>query len=146
MDMFEEAVAEYLTHEGKIFVCPQFRGEGFVADFVAFNFEDNPMQVEIVEVNSETAQPHGLVRKLQWYQENKKQTMDSLRNRLPELNGLGFRMETPLVIRVFIQQRHVFWFREHLNGRQNVIIKINSLDKVFQALLDWQKRTLANEG
>jgi hypothetical protein len=137
-------VLEYLTHEGKIFVCPQFGGEGFDADFVALNFEDNPVRVEIVEVNSEAYKPNGLVKRLKWYQENGKRIMNSLMNQLPELKGLGVTESTPLVMRVFIQRRYVGWFGEHLNGLQNV--HINSLDTVFESLLDWRKRRLASEG
>jgi len=144
MDVFEDAVLEFLTHEGKVFVCPQFRGEGFDPDFVALNFEERPMRVEIVEVNSETYRPSGLINKLQWYRENEAPIVNLLVTRLSELKGLGLTERTPLILRVFIQRKHVGWLGEHLNGVKNV--RINSLDHVFETLLDWQKRKLASEG
>jgi hypothetical protein len=147
MDIYEEAVLEYLTHEGKMFVCPQLRleGEGIKVnpDFVALNFEDNPVQVEIVEV-SEAYKLGNLVKKLRWYQENEKKIMKLLMNYLSALKGLGLTGSTPLVIRVFIQPEQVGKFRKRLNGLQNV--QINSLDTVLKALLDWTKRTLSSEG
>ena len=144
MDICEEAVLEFLTHEGKVFVCAQFRGEGFDADFVALNFEERPMRVEIVEVKAESNRPSNLIKTLKWYRENEGPIMNSLITRLSELKGLGLTEQTPLILRVFIFRRHVRWFAEHLNGLQNV--KINSLDHVFETLLDWQKRKLVSEG
>jgi hypothetical protein len=105
------------------------------------NVEDNLVQVEIVEVNSEVYKPHSLVKKLKWY--HQKEIMNSLVNHLPELKGSCLTETTPLVVRVFIQRRHRGWFREQLNGIDNV--KINSLETVFESHLDWQKRTLASE-
>jgi len=145
----EEAVLEYLTHEGKIFVCPQFGLEGYkkyYPDFVALNFEVNPPQLEIIEVNG-GAYPRALwdlAKKVTKYREDEKQIMNFLNNRLSELKGLDLTGNTPLLIRVFIQRGKVAEFRKHLNGLQNV--QINSLDTVFEALLDWHNRTLASEG
>jgi hypothetical protein len=141
MDIFEAAVLEYLTHEGKVFVCPQFRGEGYFADFVAINLEDDALGLEIIEVNSGAYKPNSLIKKLKWYQENEKRITDSLMNRLPQLKGLI--ENKPITIRVFIQHNFVPCFGELKDGLENV--KVHSLEKVFETLLDWRQRTLASE-
>ena len=52
MDMFEELVLGHLTHNGTVFVCPQFSVDGgwSVPDFVALDFEERAVMV--VEVSA----------------------------------------------------------------------------------------------
>ncbi len=143
MDIHEEAVLNYLTHGGKIFVCPEFQieKEGFVPDFLALNFEENPTRLEIIEVSSAN-EPSELVGKVKRYQGNEKQVMSQLVAHLPELRKLGITESTPLFIRVFIKREKINGFRNQLNDR----ILINSLDGVFETLLDFRKRKLDSEG
>lgn len=141
MDICEEAVLEYLTHEGKIFVCPQFRGEDFVPDFVALNLEVNPAQVEVIEVNGSN-EPWSLLSKINWYRRNDQQVVRQIVNRLSGLKSSCLAEDMPLVIRVFIKREKTGEFRKRLNDN----LVINSLDTVFEAHLDWRKRTLESEG
>ena len=71
MDVFEELTMWHLTHNGKVFVCPQFSidGDWSVPDFVALDFEKH--RVMVVEA-SVAASPRGLFDKVknrdnQWF-------------------------------------------------------------------------------
>lgn len=50
MNIPEEAILEYLTHDGDAFVCPQFRAPGGNPDLVGLHFTKH--QVELVEVST----------------------------------------------------------------------------------------------
>jgi Holliday junction resolvase-like predicted endonuclease len=128
MNLLEEAVLEYLTHDGDVFLCPQYRARGGNPDFVALNFTKH--QIEVVEVSG-AYNLKRLVSKVKegdWVQEvvqqlKKKRVIDD--NWKP-------------VLRVFVAAAYKEEFCKKIGSPSGVIVE--TIDDVFACLLDWRKR------
>jgi predicted RNA binding protein with dsRBD fold (UPF0201 family) len=126
VNLAEEAVLEYLTHDGDVFVCPQYRAPGGNPDFVALDFIKH--QVTVVEVS--TAYGLGNLRdKLK-----RKDWIDSVRQELKKKGVIddGWR----LIVRVFVAAA----YKSQLENDKAEDLEIETIDHVFECLLDWQKK------
>jgi hypothetical protein len=126
MNLLEEAVLEYLTHEGDLFVCPQYRATGGNPDFVALNFTQH--RVEVVEVSSAY-------------------TLTRLNNKLKEtawVDAVYQKLKTTqviddswrLVLRVFVTAAYKPQIKEKDCPHK---LEVETIDDVFKRLLDWEK-------
>jgi hypothetical protein len=128
MNLFEEAVLEYLTHEGDVFLCPQYPASGAKPDFVALNFAKP--QVEVVEVCG-AYDLNDLAAKLNnrgWVEK----LVAELRNK-KVIDG-----NWKLILRVFVAKAYRDNFCKKIGSPRDAIVE--TIDDVFASLLDWQKQ------
>jgi hypothetical protein len=129
MDIFEEAVMEYLTHDGDVFVCPQYRANGANPDFVALNFTKH--QIEVVEVNGGQEPQQSLAPKV-----NDRKWVNNLVAQLREKKVIDGSWKR--ILRVFIIKAKKEQFCKKIVSPHDVLVE--TIDDVFACLLDWQKR------
>jgi hypothetical protein len=126
MNLLEEAVLEYVTHKGDVFVCPQYEAPGGKPDFVALNFTKH--QVEVIEVKG-AYNLAGLRRKLQqtaW--------VDAVVKELKETKAIDGNWK--LVLRAFVAAA----YKKQLEGKKYPHeTEVETVDRVFECLLDWRK-------
>jgi len=128
MNLCEEAVLEYLTHEGDVFVCPQYRAEGGNPDFVAMNFTKH--QIEVVEVSG-AQNLDKLATKV-----NDRKWVEKLIAQLRDKKVIDGSWKP--ILRVFVAEAYRVKFCKKIVSPHDVVVE--TIDDVFACLLDWQKR------
>jgi hypothetical protein len=130
MDVFEEAVMQYLTHEGDVFLCAQYPIGKKKPDFVALNFAKPKHRVEVVEVSS-AIDLSRLATKL-----NNRDWFKKLIQQLREKRVIDGDWE--VILRVFVIKAHKDNLCKKIGSPPDVIVE--TIDDVFACLLDWRKR------
>jgi hypothetical protein len=132
MNPAEEAVLEYLTHEGDVFVCPQYQAPEGNPDFVALDFTKH--QVELVGVSDayKLGNLRSRLKETAW--------VDVVTQKLKKKEVIDDSWR--LVLKVFVAAAH----KAQLEKDRADNLEIETIDHGFECVLDWQKKFTGREG
>lgn len=139
MEFFEELAMWHLTHNGDVFVCPQFSiGGGWSCpDFVALDFKHKT--VSVVEVSAASS-PGGLLQKTK---DRHNQWLGPLKQQMHQLQALDTLWEKFNVV-LYIREAAAPKFRKEIGSADDV--EIRTLDEIdLPWNWEWIARKVAKE-